>query len=160
MITNIEYEESLRNEDNVKIMSSACDHFRTQLDPAVIENCQLHGLYRCLQTHDDTLGNKFTSSLYYHVVKQCMQAVQEHKRFIAGCGLTIDPVDHHDELNGLLVEDCLSLLDERDADIVRDRYLYGMTYAELATKYRCSDNGARFIIERSLDFLRSELCGV
>lgn len=160
MISNEVYEAALYDPNNIRIMSSACDAFRGILDTQILDTCKLYGLLECLEKHDDNLGQKFTSSLYQHVMWKCQQAVDEKVRTKTCCELTIDPIDDDSPMDTLLVEDCLSLLDEREADMVRDRYIYGLTYAELATKYECSDNGAKFIVERSVNFLRSELSGV
>jgi DNA-directed RNA polymerase specialized sigma24 family protein len=159
MITDFEYEEALNDPDNIAVMNSACVCYQ-RLGQDTLENCRLHGLYRCLETHDDTLGSKFTSSLFQHVIWQCQQAVNEQQRMITGFELTIDPQVRDNSMASVMVDDCLSVLSDRDAEMVRDRYLYSMTLGELAEKYDCSRMGAKFIVEKSLETMRESALGV
>jgi DNA-directed RNA polymerase specialized sigma24 family protein len=159
MITDFEYEEALNDPDNIAVMNSACVYYQ-RLGPDMLESCRLHGLYRCLETHDNKLGSKFTSSLFQHVVWQCQQALNEQQRMITGLELVIDPQVRDTSTASVMVDDCLSVLSDRDAEIVRGRYLYGMTLDELAEKHGCSRMGAKFIVEKSLETMRESACGV
>lgn len=158
-MTDFEYEKALNDQDNIAMMNSACSGYQC-LGPDMLKSCRLHGLYRCLETHDEELGCKFTTSLFQHVVWQCQQALNEQERMITGFELTIDPEVQNTFITSIVVNDCLSLLSERDAEIVRDRYLCSMTLEELAEKHDCSRAGANFIIKKSLEIIREAACGV
>ena len=152
--TNDEFERKWTDLNNVRIIRAASESYRHLLPPDILENCGLHGLYRCLQTHDDSLGGLFTSSLTYHVIWQCKQAMVEHNRFCS-TALTVDCVDDAPPpLLNIMVEECLDILPERDRAMVVARYLESSSFQEIATQFDCTRSGAKYIIDRSLEKMR------
>lgn len=131
-------------------MDIASSKFKHQLTHDILENCCLHALYKCMQTHNPLLANKFTSSLYNHVVWQCMQAISEQRNKSTN-NLLFDLSVAHKMGETLVLNEFLAILDDRDREMVRDRYLNSLTFVELARKYNCTPPGAKFIVSNAID---------
>lgn len=164
MVSDIEYEEELKNPDNIRIMRIVSNKFKRQLSDDTLENCCLHGLYQCIEKHDDTLGSKFTTSLYYHINFQCMRIAYEQtfRRMRIIYERNKDHIDtgktgfSYNLTETLVIDEFLAILDEKEREMVRDRYLNCFTFQELARKYNCTAPGAKYIINKAIERMNLE----
>ena len=60
-ISNLEYEEALKNEDNIKIINSVCRKYAKRIDREDLHRCKLIALWDAIKKYNPDRGVKFTS---------------------------------------------------------------------------------------------------
>lgn len=130
-VSNKVYEEALDNRDNMMIMHSAGSRYMRILDADEIHRCKLIALWEALQVWDINKGSKFTAFLYQRVQWECLKSIQYHNK-------NQDVQVEHLEravLPDTSVDEVLEILPAELKDIVKKRYVYGMTLREIGDEY-------------------------
>lgn len=143
--------------DNRGILHSVSSKFvRTgQLDEDEASACEMNALWRCLSYHDDSHGQKFTTSLYRFIEWECRRErsnkkkkAERHKMERSVLPLIArHAVDEHDSWGSSDTRECdlveaisrkeeiLTKLDELpyawQRTIIRQYYLQGMTHEQI-----------------------------
>ena len=62
-VTNLEFEEASKNPNYINIIKKVTRKYKKQLDQDDRDSCGLVALWQCMKAHDDSYGQKFTTSL-------------------------------------------------------------------------------------------------
>lgn len=81
VISNEEFKEAYKNEDNIKIINSVLNRYREYLDKDSLKSCGMVGLFRCLRKHTNG-RQKLTSSLYRFVRWECLEEISRKNKTI------------------------------------------------------------------------------
>jgi len=155
-ITNKEFEIAYSKQDNKNIINAVTKKYAKQLSKDSQKSCGLHGLWRCLQNHDDSYGRKFTTSLFIHVDWEC-------KRELAS--LSKKPLLSLGESDGDIASitasgefsEILESLPEKQKNIMYQRFYENRTLEEIGKKNGYSKEAARQNINKIISKLR-ETC--
>ena len=79
-ISDKEFEEAYKNTDNRNMIRMVCASFSNTLSSDILESCGMLALWKCLRSHDEKYGQKFTSSLYRFVRWECIRELVSHNR--------------------------------------------------------------------------------
>ncbi len=129
---NNDIEKALKNQDYVKVMMKATAKFRRTLDQDTIETCQLHGLWRSLESYDDSYNVKFTTYLFKGVFIECVKAAKFQKRHLRYAGKTMHNNVAQSDQGDLAMVDLQDEIDHSsDPEMLRERAT-GSTISEIA----------------------------
>lgn len=152
-ITNEELREAINNPENQEMVKKVCAYYANTLSPATLKACSDAAIWRCLQSHEDNKGQKFTSSLYRFLHWECLREVNMNKkRFIAIPEDIVD--DGHDPFSTIILEEYLNVLSEEAKKIIIDRYIENRTLSDIGNRYNYSKQGIQNIIMRSMKTMR------
>lgn len=154
VIDELDFEIACAKPENQSMIKWVCRKYSGKLSPDVLKLCGDIGLWRCLQSHKDGMGNKFTSSLHQFVKWECLRELNTHNR--------LDTIgSHNDELipanpttDYIIVNDYLELLKPKHRQMVEARFLSGHTLAEVGEMFGYSKAGAKNVIDRSIKIMR------
>lgn len=130
MISNEIYENALYNKHNSLIMHKASVSFLSLLDNDEIYRCHLMALWKTLKFWDISGGRKFTSSLYQYVKWECLKTLKFKRE---NKNINIENVDQ-EVLPNTHVDEILECLSPELRNIVKKRYLHGMTLVEIGNE--------------------------
>lgn len=157
--------------DNRNVIKAVLKKYSKQLPEEDLEACGLVAMWKALQYHRDTFGQKFTTSLHRFADWECKR---ELRRATGGRGKhrppprvpladVPDPRPSFTEAEDLAddlshVRECVDLLPEEwQRTVIRQYYLDGMTMTQVGLANGCSKESARQKIRRSVEALR-EIC--
>jgi RNA polymerase sigma factor (sigma-70 family) len=89
-------------------------------------------LLKCLENHDDSYGQKFTTSLYRFTVWECRRFLRNRRNTLSLSSvpeLSVTVCDRHEDVEHIL--ECLDLISESDRSLVEQRFIMGMTLREI-----------------------------
>ena len=155
-ITDEEFEEALRNKDNIRIIKSVTKKYSGQLSEDTQKSCGLHGLWRCIKNHDDSYGRKFTTSLFMHVDWECKRELcaQNRKPLLSlgeSDGQIESPPPNKD------VSEILDSLTENQKKIMHQRFFENKTLEEIGKSEGYSKEAARQNINKIILKLRENM---
>jgi DNA-directed RNA polymerase specialized sigma24 family protein len=133
MVTNKEYEEALYNSDNEMIMNKAATPFIHQLDPDEILECKLIALWGALKLWKPQGGKVFTSFLYQKVYWECLKTVIAKKKQRSFPSADVDNIVSPQPSTYEILD---GLADDLQ-DVLKKKYIYGMTLREIGEEYGC-----------------------
>jgi RNA polymerase sigma factor (sigma-70 family) len=151
VITNEEFEQALKNSDNVSIMNSAVSGFRKSIDRDELYRCKLIALWETMQTWKPD-GRKFTSFLYQKVRWECLKVIY-HKKREKGVSLVFDVAkkDNDD------ISEIIEILPKEFRELVVKRFLHGMTLSEIGTYHKICTETVRRRINKALEILQKNI---
>lgn len=157
-ITNDEFKEALKNQDNMKIMNKVCSRYRATIPYDEIERCKMIALWEALKAWDENGGRKFTSFLYNRIDWECKKQIYEinkHRRIkTEGCLGYFGISSTEDFIKLLEVKDMLEKIDEHARKVIYQRFFQRMTMKEIAKSNGYSRETARRNIIQSLDKIK------
>jgi RNA polymerase sigma factor (sigma-70 family) len=151
-ITNKEFNEALRNEDYIRIISAASKKYTAFISPDDILECRMNALWQSLQNFDASFGVKFTSFLYSRVVWECKKKINVvNKETTFSC---MDYFPAKSVENVCEIEDFLKQIPSRLRTAVYQRFFKNMTMEEIGKENNYSRETARRYINDGLDKIR------
>lgn len=148
-ISDIELEQAIANPANQDMIRRVCSFYSKTLTPETLKACGEAAVWRCLQSHDDTKGQRFTSSLYRFIHWECLREINEHKSPFAELPEEIG-TSHTDPAQTIILEECLDTLPDEARKIVVARYLENRTLADIGQRHNYSKQGIQNILARSI----------
>jgi len=152
-ISNEEYENALKNNDNLMIMHSAGSCFLNTLDRDEIHRCKLMALWEALKAWRPERGRKFTAFLYQRVCWECLKSIHYQNKHRVVQMETIDPeiqqaTPLHELLDGLSTE---------LKDMMEKRYIHRMTLREIGDEYGYCYETVRKRLQKASKYMRTTL---
>lgn len=159
IISNNEFEVAYDNIDNQKIMRAACKKYKMFLDSDVLHGCRLNGLWKCLiyhKSHDTEV--KFTTSLYNYVKWECQKEIEKKIKNRQTASLDVNSCiisgREPDERMGHVTE-CMRKLPADEQNLIKHRYIDGMTLQEIGVVYNISKETVRHRINKAVKKLKT-----
>lgn len=159
-ITNIEFEEAYKNIDYQKIMKAACKKYKTYLSVEILENCRLHGLWKCLIYHKNNNNNvKFTTSLFNYVTWECQKEIEKNRKNkqIAQLDTNLCIISIERETNIDHIKECINKLTKDEQILIKSRYFDGKTLQEIGNNHKISKETVRQRINKAIKRLK-QIC--
>ena len=142
LVTNEEFEKAYGNQDNKNIIRSATKKYSKTLSDDERERCGMHGLWRCIQSHDPKYKRKFTTSLFIHVDWECKREIAQINRrtdlHLGNLDKEISesyPLGHFDDIVGELPE--------KEKSLIYQRFYENKTLEEIGRSQGYSKEAAR-----------------
>lgn len=151
MISNSEYEQALKNEDNNNILEKVISKYRDTLDEDDLVHCKLISLWKALKAFDNSRQAKFTSFLYVVTDNYCKSMCKTNNKTVT---LNIDlPSDTTPFYDMIDLDDLLEQIPEYSSFVV-ERYILGMTWDEIAKKNNCNRVYAMKQVNRGIEKMK------
>jgi DNA-directed RNA polymerase specialized sigma subunit len=154
-INNNDYNIAYDNLSNKRIIKYVLYQYRKILDYDTLKSCGLHALWRCLQYHDDKYKRKFTSSLYQFVKWECEREIKSKYKSSKNT-INIDCDIIADEKSNLFTY-ISNILDKESFNLIKLRFIDGMTLDEIGKECGFTKESARQKINRILLHLRKRV---
>ncbi len=152
-ITNTAFENAYKNTDNRNIIKAVTSKYSKRLSEDVQKTCGMHGLWRCMQNHDEKYGRKFTTSLFIHVDWECKREIgQMYRKPLSLLG--DDDGDIPGPLTSEETNDLLETLPDRQKEIMYQRFYENRTLEEIGKLQGYSKEAARQNINKIISKLR------
>ena len=152
-VSNEEFECALNNQDNKNIISAVTKKYSNKLSEDAQKTCGLHGLWRCIQSHDPKYGRKFTTSLFIHVEWECKRELTLlNKKRTGYLGDSDDEIASPPQSGEM--SEMLESLPENQKNIMFQRFYENRTLEEIGKKQGYSKEAARQNINKILSKLR------
>lgn len=120
----------LSNESCVQSIAAATRKYRYVLDTDTIDNCVLHGIWKCINWHQPKHSTKFSTSLYSFIRWECSQSCSE-KQSSKYSIKEDEAVDENEFITKIQVQDCLNSLPRTYRIILEQYYFYNMNLREI-----------------------------
>jgi len=158
-VTNEEFEKAYSDQNNKNVIKSVTKKYYNKLSPEIQTSCGLHGLWKCIQNHDEKYGRKFTTSLFMHVGWECKREISfMNKKPIILMG------DHDCDLSKEYFEmdfpEILEILNEKQKKIIYQRYYESKTLQEIGKENGYTKEAARQNINKTIGVLRDYYIGI
>lgn len=152
-VSNEEFEKAYGDQNNKNVIKSVTRKYSNRLCPEMQRTCGMHGLWKCIQSHDDKYGRKFTTSLFIHVGWECKREISfMDKKPIVFLG------DYDSDLSQELFEtdfpEMLEVLSEKQKKIMYQRYYENKTLKEIGVENGYTKEAARQNINKTIRKLR------
>ena len=155
-MTDKEFETAYTNQDNKNIIKAATKRYSKKLSKDAQETCGMHGLWRCIQNHDDKYGRKFTTSLFIHVDWECKREIGVINR---------KPMSFLGESDGDIpspavsgdYSEILDALPDKQKSIMYPRFYENKTLEEIGKNEGYSKEAARQNINKIISKLRENM---
>ena len=155
-ITDEEFEAAYKNQDNMNVIRAATRKYSNLLSADCQETCGMHGLWRCLQSHNPEYGRKFTTSLFIHVDWQCKRELSKRiKNNESNLGDLDTQISFENPENILL--DALDFLPEKQKQIIHQRFYENRTLEEIGDKNGYTKEAARQNINKIINKLKENI---
>ena len=152
-VSNEEFEKAYKDPNNKNIIKTVTKKYSGQLSQDCQKSCGMHGLWRCIQNHDDKYGRKFTTSLFIHVDWECKREIGQIKRkqmpCLGECDSEIESMNREE-----MSSEILEPLTEKQREIMYQRFYENRTLEEIGKKQGYSKEAARQNINKILSKLR------
>tara|TARA_R110002167_G_scaffold221615_1_gene426528 strand:- start:2044 stop:2517 length:474 start_codon:yes stop_codon:yes gene_type:complete len=152
-VSNLEYEEALKNEDNIKIINSVCRKYLKRIDTEDLHRCKLMALWDAIKKYNPDRGVKFTSFLYSCVTWECKRQVHHNMKTKPG-QMCAEKEDRPQK--GSEVKDLINSLPNKFSKVVSQRFMYGYTIKEIARENNYSRETARQNVKKAVKALRKK----
>ena len=152
-VTDEEFETAYNNQDNKNIIKAVTKKYSGRLSEDIQTSCGLHGLWRCIQSHDDSYGRKFTTSLFIHVDWECKRELTSLNKKKTGCLGDLDE-DVACPTSSVPRSEILDSLPEKQKEIMYQRFYENRTLEEIGKKQGYSKEAARQNINKIIAKLR------
>ena len=148
-----EFEEALKNEDNIKIINHVCKKYITRIQPEDLYRCKLVALWDAMRNFDPERKVKFTSFLYNCIDWECKRQLSEYKKAKrVSTNLSVD--GDCEDINVCETLDWIDSLPEKLAIAVKQKFVYGYTVQEIAEKNNYSRETARQYVQKGIEKLK------
>ena len=155
-VTDKEFEEAYSNQDNKNIIKAATKKYSNKLSEDAQKTCGMHGLWRCIQNHDDSYGRKFTTSLFIHVDWECKREIGVMNRK-AMSSLGENDIDIPSPAVSGEYSEILETLPEKQKKIMYQRFFENKTLEEIGKSEGYSKEAARQNINKIILKLRENM---
>ncbi len=156
-VSDQQFEIAYKNPDNKNIIRSVTKGYSGQLSKDEQLICGMHGLWRCLQNHDDKYGRKFTTSLFIHVDWECKRELSRiNKKKMSSLGEQAKDIESRNEDAGM--PEILEFLPENQKNIVIQRFYENRTLEEIGKSQGYSKEAARQNINKIIQKLKTLIC--
>ena len=155
-VTDKEFEEAYSNQDNKNIIKAATKKYSNKLSEDAQKTCGMHGLWRCIQNHDDSYGRKFTTSLFIHVDWECKREIGVMNRKPMSSLGENDSDIPSPAVSGEYSE-ILETLPEKQKKIMYQRFFENKTLEEIGKSEGYSKEAARQNINKIILKLRENM---
>lgn len=152
-ISNLEYEEALKNEDNIKIINSVCRKYAKRIDSEDLHRCKLIALWDAIKKYNPDRGVKFTSFLYSCITWECKKQMHQNMKTKPG-QMCCEKEDRPQK--GFEVKDLIDSLPKKFSKVVSQRFMYGYTIKEIALENNYSRETARQNVKKAVKALRKK----
>lgn len=154
-ISSEELEAAINNRDNINILKKMGMAYSNRLSPDELKNCADLAIWKTLQSHKNNRGQKFTSSLVNFFKWECLLVINFLNRHRAEEMGNVEPEwDSSGDTAHEEVKDLLSLLNDKEQQIIKDRYIDGMSMRDVAQKHGMSRQWARILCMRGFKKIR------
>ncbi len=153
-ISDKEYEDALANESNRKVMHKAGNKFASLLTEEQLHTCSLYALWRALQNHDSSYGQRFTTTLWRFMHWECGKEVRRPKMRV---GLPRPKTVVSEEI--IYVNELIDFLEPSQQRLIREYYLEGLSAREIGLRHGCCRETARKRVNKAMAALR-ERCSL
>ena len=152
-VTNEEFENEYNNQDNKNIIKAAAKKYSNRLSKDSQKTCGMHGLWRCIQNHDNKYGRKFTTSLFIHVDWECKREIASMNRkplsFLGEGDEEIPSPSSSGDFSEIL-----ETLSDKQKEIMYQRFYENRTLEEIGKKQGYTKEAARQNINKIICKLR------
>jgi RNA polymerase sigma factor (sigma-70 family) len=150
-ISDSDLREALSKSENIDMIHKVCYTYRKSLPPSVLKSCGEAAVWRCLQSHKEGMGQRFTSSLYRFLHWECLREIHQNSTKLD----TLEISEHEapenvSMLDRLILKECLESLPETERKIVIARFIENRTLTDIGNMFNYSRQGIRNILFRSL----------
>lgn len=157
-ISDIEYQDAYKNQDNQRVIKSVLSKYRHKLDEHTLESCGLQALWKCLQSHDYSFTTKFTSSLWKFTTWECKREIAKVKNksreqpleFSADIAPDKQPVSYD-------LSDYFSLLSDDEKQVLNYRFVENMTLLEIGNRFGFTREAARLKIKKAINKIKDSV---
>lgn len=153
-VTNEEYEKAYNNKDNRKVIDSVTSKYAKKVDKHDLSSAGLMALWRCLSYHDDSFGQKFTTSLWRFTDWECKRILRSQKNRVSCMQLSAIEIDLPEENvmtdDVKFMKECVHLLPKDEKEILQLYYYQNLTMEEIGKANGYSKEAARQKINKSL----------
>lgn len=152
-VSNEEFEKEYNNQDNRNIIKTVTKKYAKQLSKDSQKSCGLHGLWRCIQNHDEKYGRKFTTSLFIHVDWECKRElgllIKKPLFCLGEADVDIQCLSASGDFSEIL-----DPLSDKQKEIMHQRFYENRTLEEIGKKQGYSKEAARQNINKIIAKLR------
>jgi RNA polymerase sigma factor (sigma-70 family) len=154
-VKNKEFEEALKNEDNIKIINHVCKKYLNRIQSEDLHRCKLIALWDAIRNFDPERNVKFTSFLYNCIDWECKRQLSDYKKSRrVSTNLSID--GDSEDSNVYETLDWIDSLPEKLAVAVKQKFVYGYTVQEIAEKNNYSRETARQYVQKGVEKLKKK----
>ena len=132
------------------LMSRVAKKYKKYITYDEINNCKLHAVYKALKTYDKDKHTKFSTFLCYHVNWEIGDFLKTEMRFKIRHKHKVVEVLYNLDIK--TVDMLIDMDSFEHSDIARDKIEQGMSFSEIAKKYKIGKETAR---KRFLKFIKN-----
>jgi len=154
-VTDEEFNQAIRNQDNKNIINHVCNQYRSILSDDVLRWCGLIGLWQCLIKHNDNFGVKFTTSLYRFVDWQCKGQINVELSMVSTEDIPDIPEESLSLIDRLILHEYLDKLPGKYRKLIHARFFENKSCAEIARESNCSRENIRQKLKRAINALKN-----
>ena len=137
---------------NILIIKKASSKYTSLLSKDDIYSCQLCGLFRAISKYDPS-KSKFSTFLFNCVKHECLAEIRKNKSLKI---LTINNFDNISTKNNNFNR-IIDGIDTQHEQILKQRFIYGMTFKEIGKANSYSYETARKRLKLALNTLKNLL---
>ncbi len=169
-VTNEQFEEAYgttdkltkTQQDNRNIMRTVTSRYSALIPAEELHTCALQALWRCLSYHDDTKGQKFTTSLWRFTDWECKRELRRKhtkKNINTVSVFDFDIEEESESPTAESVRECVALLPAQHKELINQYYFENRTMEEIGRLHNYSKEAARQKIGKAVRRLQ-EIYGV
>ena len=156
-ISNDELRQAIDDPENQDMIRRVCAYYSRTLSPDTLKACGEAAIWRCLQSHRDDMGQKFTSSLYRFIHWECLREIHNNKKQFAELPDEVSSPES-DPTQAIILQECLEILPQEAREIVVARYIENRTLADIGNRHHYSKQGIQNILTRSIKAMQEHVC--
>ena len=158
VITDSDFEKSLKNLDNVRIMGKVCSKYRFIIPADELDRCKLIALWEALKSFDPEGGRKFTSFLYNRITWECQKQLAEinkHRKNISfDCEYGDLFIAIGDVRSKVEIQELFDQLDSPFGKVLYQRFFEQLTMEEIGERNNYSRETARRYILKAIEKIK------
>jgi len=156
---NDSFENLYKNEVIKKILFSATYKYHNLLLEDEIKDCQLIGLWKCMQKYDENKGNTFKNSLYRFVIWECKNLLRSKNRKFQPLSRpkSLDGITDYEKTDKLDIKEYISFLTDDEKSVIEQKFYYRMTFKEISRENNWKYSHTKNIYNSALDNLK-QIC--
>lgn len=162
IITNDEFIEAQNNIDNKKLTKFMLSKYAGIFAPDELESIGNIALWKCLMAHDDSMGQKFTTSLYNHIMWEILSELRKYNKAnrlsinTNGSGLIENTTNYNKEIDRIDIKDAIDSIPNYMQDIVYEYYIEKKTLSEISEKYHIGIETTRKRLKQGVATLKDK----
>lgn len=154
-ITNNDFNLALQDKNNISIINSLKKKYRKYIPSSELDNASLIALWNTLKNYDPTKGRKFTSYLYKMIEWEFNSWITKDRRSKKHNHKELINEVSYDNTELIEFRDILSSMPQNLAVVIEQKYLYNMTFKEIAKKNNYSHETARQRLKDGIKYLHN-----